>query len=357
MVIGWEFDDMIQFGITASSFPSGTPGALFAVGYDSVKARAWRWLGSFIGAKYTDPFTTLLKDSRFVTTTSTNDAVIIGMQSSPYLIAFPFDMSTGWGPIYPITSPSVPSQVIDISLTSNDSDVAVAALGQFPLVWTWISGSGFGTKYSDPASIGLVSTTYGVSFSPANDVIIGVGDGSAPNDYLSAWEWSGSGFGVLKSGPSSPPSARAYSIAFANDGSAVAIGFTASPYLNVYAWSGGAFGAKFSNPSTLITSTPLSVEFRPDNTAIAFGQEFFPYMGAYAWSGSGFGAKFANPSTLPSNYVSSVSFDSTGAYLATGNTSTYYLTVYPFSTSTAFGGTIRPPLAEQIVAAGVTFTK
>jgi hypothetical protein len=354
MVVGWEFDDMIQFGITASSLPSGVPGAVFAVGDDSVKARAWYWAGSFFGAKYTDPSTAALKDSYAIDITSANDNVAIGMQYSNYLIAFPFNLSTGWGAKYadPATLPSLGATRIKF----NPSASAVAVTGaQVPKVWAW-SGSGFGSQFSDPSSLGLIDNTQDVAFSPANDAIVAVGTSSS-SSYIAAWAWSGSGFGAIKSNPSSPPTALTRSVAFVNDGSAVAVGFDASPFIHVYAWSGGAFGAKFSNPSTLLTSAPMAIEFNPARTAVAVGQIASPYLGAYEWSGSGFGAKYANPSNVPTDFVRSISFNSTGEWLATSNSSTNYLTVYQFSAATGFGGVRRPPLAQQVLTRGTVFTK
>ena len=88
----------------------------------------------------------------------------------------------------------------------------------------------------------------------------------------------------------------------------IAVVHTTSPYISAYPWSGSGFGSKFSDPSTLPAGTGLGVDFSPSGDAIAVAHDTSPYISVYPWSGSGFGSKFSNPSTLPTGNGRSVAF-------------------------------------------------
>jgi hypothetical protein len=82
----------------------------------------------------------------------------------------------------------------------------------------------------------------------------------------------------------------------------------ASPFISAYPWSGSGFGTKFANPATLPTAQGNGVACSPSSTAIAVAHETTPFVTAYRWSGSGFGTKYANPATLPTGIGNSVAF-------------------------------------------------
>jgi hypothetical protein len=72
-----------------------------------------------------------------------------------------------------------------------------------------------------------------------------------------------------------------------------------TPFITAYPWSGSGFGTKFANPATLPTGYGNNVAFSPVGDAIAVAHGHSRYVSAYPWNGSGFGTKFANPATLP----------------------------------------------------------
>jgi hypothetical protein len=71
----------------------------------------------------------------------------------------------------------------------------------------------------------------------------------------------------------------------------VAVAHNTSPYITAYPWSGSGFGAKFSNPATLPSGSGRGVAFSPAGDAVAVAHLSSPYITAYPWSGSGFGDK------------------------------------------------------------------
>jgi len=88
----------------------------------------------------------------------------------------------------------------------------------------------------------------------------------------------------------------------------IAVAHSTTPFVSAYPWSGSGFGTKFSNPGTLPASTGNGVAFSPAGDAIAVAHPTTPYVSAYPWSGSGFGTKFSNPGTLPASTGRGVAF-------------------------------------------------
>ena len=73
--------------------------------------------------------------------------------------------------------------------------------------------------------------------------------------YASAYPWS-SGFGSKYSNPATLPTGTGFSAAFGT--SDIAVALDTSPYVSAYPWSSG-FGSKYSDPGTLPTGTGRGV--------------------------------------------------------------------------------------------------
>ena len=89
---------------------------------------------------------------------------------------------------------------------------------------------------------------------------------------------------------------------------ALAVAHSTTPFVTAYPWSGSGFGVKFTDPATLPTGTGNGVAFSPSGDALAVGHSTTPFVSAYPWSVYGFGTKFTNPSTLPTNTGNGVAF-------------------------------------------------
>jgi hypothetical protein len=101
-------------------------------------------------------------------------------------------------------------------------------------------------------------------------------------------------------------------VAFSPAGNAIAVvndGRLTAPLVSAYSWSGSGFGTKFSNPATLPFGEGYGVTFNKAGDAIAVAHDGSPFVSAYPWSGSGFGTKFANPTTLPTGIGNDVAFN------------------------------------------------
>ena len=88
----------------------------------------------------------------------------------------------------------------------------------------------------------------------------------------------------------------------------IAVAHSGSPNVSAYPWSGSGFGTKFTDPGTLPPSNGRGVAFTAAGDAIAVAHFSSPFITAYPWSGSGFGTKFADPATLPANVGRGVAF-------------------------------------------------
>jgi hypothetical protein len=202
------------------------------------------------------------------------------------------------------------------------------ATSPFITAYNWTS-SGFGTKYTNPATL-PAGTTRGVAFSPSGNAVAAAHDNSPA---ITAYPWSISGFGTKFTNPVTVPTGSGFSTAFAPNGNTVAVGHDTTPFVSAYPWSISGFGTKFTNPATLPTGTGNGVAFTPASDAIAVAHATTPFVSAYPWSGGGFGTKFTNPATLPASTGNGVAFSPSGAAIAVAHTTTPFITAYPWSGS------------------------
>ena len=189
------------------------------------------------------------------------------------------------------------------------------------------SGAGFGTKFTNPATLpsGL---GLGVAFSPAGDAIA-VSHSNSP--AISAYPWSGAGFGTKFSNPATLPTNIGNGVAFNPAGDTIAVAHDITPFVSAYPWSGVGFGTKFSNPATLPNGAGENIAFTSAGDFIAVAHDFSPFVSAYPWSGSGFGTKFSNPATLPTGTGLGVAFSPAGNAIAVSHDTTPFVSTYPWS--------------------------
>jgi WD40 repeat protein len=168
------------------------------------------------------------------------------------------------------------------------------------------SGSGFGTKYANPSPI-PGAFAYGVAFNPQETAIAVAHDPDGSSSTVSVYEWStASGFGTKYANPAVAPAGQGLCVSFSTSGSQIAVGSTSSPYITAYPWSAG-FGTKYSNPAINPDSRANGISFSPKGNAVAVATNDTPFITAYPWN-PGFGTKYANPATLPAAVSNDVAF-------------------------------------------------
>ena len=132
--------------------------------------------------------------------------------------------------------------------------------------------------------------------------------GGDSTNKISAYPWSASsGFGAKYSNPATPPTQYVSSAAFGSSSSItpstdIVLGSGATPFIHAYPWSlASGFGTKYTDPATLPVAGSTGVAFHPAGNAIVYAtyttsnsQVAYPFS-----SGTGFGTKYADPSPHP----------------------------------------------------------
>ena len=218
---------------------------MFGLGYqDPPTMRAYRWTGTAWGTELSGGARP--GDSVFATAFSFDgDYAFCSDGTSPYIAAFPFNSSSGFG-----TKKANPATLPTGAVTSIDTqeEEVVLSLVTSPYVSAYPFISSWGTKYADPATL---------------------------------------------------PTGVGQDVSFSGTGH-VAVAHQTAPYVTAYPFSSG-FGTKYANPSTAIPDNAGGIDFSPDQKNIVVGTGGnTPYMQMYSWS-SGWGTKYANPAVLPSN--------------------------------------------------------
>ena len=265
---------------------------------------------------------------------STVPSIAVVFGASPYIHAYRWITGVGFGAKYSDPSTLPGGDGYDVTFSPDGSDIAVAHDGSpYITVYSW-SSSGFGAKYSDPST----SPGYkcaGVAFSPDGSTLaVAQLNGFAGTRIYS---WSSSGFGTLYSNPSNIERFQ-YNITFSPDGSDIAVVGVTSPYVQVFPWSSSGAGTLYSNPSPSISNRARGVAFSPDGSALAVAHQDGSEISVYSWSSSGFGTKYSNPSSGLFNDGYSVAFSPDGSDIAIGtiaysHASSRTINVYAWSSS------------------------
>jgi hypothetical protein len=250
-----------------------------------------------IGTKYSNP-ATLPGGAAWVTRFNYNSTAIavVNQGGAPYINVYPWNDVTGFGTKYADPSPALTSNTNNMNhiawSPANDALIIGSpnSLAALAYAYRWTSGSGFGTKYADPAE--AANTVADITFNPAGTAVVMMLSSNTPS--MSAYAWSSaSGFGTRYADPVLG-FGFGKCVAFNPSGTAIVVGGTAT-YLTAYPWSAGA-GTKYPAPSSQIPGQPYNIHFTPSGNAVIVGHAGAPYITAYTWS-AGLGTKYANPST------------------------------------------------------------
>lgn len=277
--------------------------------------------------------------------------VAVGHAVTPFVTVYEFSPVTGFGTKYsnPASLPVFNGYDVDFH---PDGDVLLVTSfantstqkGLYAYAW---SPAGFGTKYSDPALPSMSGSHFtGGKFTPDGDAIV-VCAGATTTPTVFGYPWSvGSGFGTRFADPSSTPTDSGGGVAVSPDGTVVAAGFVSTPALKAWLFnSASGFSTKYTDAASSLGSS-REVKFSPSGAGIvAVSAATGPYVKGYPWNNTtGFGAAYSNPGTAPGNSLTggqpySLDFTPSGGALAisSGSAFTRWLTIYHWSDSTGFG--------------------
>lgn len=268
--------------------------------------------------------------------------ILISQGTSPYINAYPFSGS-GFGTRYSNPATLAPGTGNGTAFNPGTNSVALAhTTTPFFTVWAWSNSSGFGTKYTDPSPAVTESsgTGLGVEFSPSNDAIA-LGMSSLSSPYIQAYRWSSSGWGTRYANPSSGLNNSTRGIDFIPAGNVLGVANIATPFINAYAWtSESGFGTKFADPSNLPPGG-LGLKFNAQGTVIgATYSNATPYLAFYPWS-SGFGTRYSAPGTPPPGIAWDLSWHPSGNAVAVAHSTTPFISAWAWSSG--FGSKFANP--------------
>lgn len=167
------------------------------------------------------------------------------------------------------------------------------------IAFHWTAGSGYGSKYADPATLAIASAV-AIRYSPSGATVAQMTNNAGPR-WISAYPWTdGGGFGAIYGSAPTGANTSGGGIAFSPNNAFIAIVNGISPFVRVYPWvDGSGFGAKVSDPATLPAADNAhgveGVAWSDDGLAIVMGGVLSPFMTGYPWSAAGFGAKYTDP--------------------------------------------------------------
>lgn len=236
--------------------PGGGAVAAVSEGYNAPMLEAYRWEDATFGAKYSPPTippqsgVNTFRGGKSLAFSPNGDAIVVGVGVAPYIAAYP-----------------------------------------------WSDSGGFGVKHANP-SVALTSSRFALEFSVTGVALFTTGYDSSG---ISAFAFDpATGFGAKYSAPATLPSGNPVpyqkSLAVCPDNRAVALAHVGSPYVSVWRWHDvTGFGEKYANPSSL-PANAKGVEFTPDGkflivTGVFVSSTSYTYV--YKWdSEDGFGDLF-----------------------------------------------------------------
>ena len=291
--------------------PQGDAIAVVGHGGAAPYMNVYPWSSSGFGSKYSQPATAIAGRGYGVNFRPQGDAIAIAHQTQHKIAAYPWS-SSGFGTKYadPTGNPALGGQFD----TSGARAVAYSPAGdaiavgfdtnQKIFAYSW--SSGFGTKYADPSNQ-PGDQVHDVAFKPQGDAIAFAAKRFYGSPAVGAYPWSsGSGFGTRYSNPATEVPNNGFGVAFKAQGDAIAVAHLSSPFVTAYPWSSG-FGTKYANPVTAVAGSGYGVDFSRNGDAIAVAHSTTPFVSAYPWS-AGFGTKYADPGTIPNGRGNNVDF-------------------------------------------------
>src|SRR5512139_1534205 len=100
--------------------------------------------------------------------------------------------------------------------------------------------------------------------------------------YITAYEFSATGFGTKYTNPATLPAGGCNDVSFTAGKDAIAVAnASVAPFVSAYPWSPAGFGTRYTDPATLPTGACYGIDFSPAGNAIAVASNTTPYIFAY----------------------------------------------------------------------------
>jgi hypothetical protein len=282
-----------------------------------------------------------------------------GPAANQRLTVYPWNNSKGFGTAYgrPTAAQGLLGEVHLTSFVPDNSNIAVSFwVSPYFSIWRW-SSLGFGTRYSDAASLLNPPGTGPAGFTWTSSVDAFLAINNASPISAQAWAWnSSSGFGSKYANSATLATSNgAYAITMNADSSLVAAQIYNSPWVVLLPWSSSSgFGTQYSSPSTLppgFSSLYVPISFNKVTNDLAEGYRVAPYIAAYPTGPSGFGTKYSNPASALAGQVYSLRFSPNGSALGIVNGGSVAVSAYQWGGG--FGTKYSDPSPAPLYAYGM----
>lgn len=295
----------VAFSPSGQHIAVGSNGA-FVGGVGSPTVSVYPWDNGF-GTKYSDP-STVLGENRVTDLAFSPDgnSIVLGHLFSTYIDGYQW--SNGFGTKFSNPATDVSGSVGGISISPNGTWLAVAHdSSPYRTVYAFNSSAGFGSQQSVGSGNTIPTTGRDACFGPGgNNLAISCGQTNTP---IYVYPWSSSQYSIQYSDfGSGSTTGLVRGVSFSPSEDVLAAAIQNSPKVLCYRW-GGTFGSRFSNPSTIPDGLGQGVAFAPDGSQIAVSTSSGSFIYAYPWSyAGGFGTAYSSPSTTPSLTAYQVTF-------------------------------------------------
>jgi hypothetical protein len=260
---------------------------------DSLRLNAWAWSAGSWGTKFSAPSTITSATHRFPKFNPQNTDVITSIGTAGNTTTDTYAWSSGWGTRY--TSPTFTNGQNAGEFVLNGTAVIYGIISNTaPLVaYPFTSGTGYGTKFADPATLPTGQGGY-IAWDENTSSVITSQQNVSP--YINAYPFTSSGWGTRFTITSAFTTAS-NDIAFDKRGQS-AFFLQSTPTRR--AWSASGFGSNLTSPSSpLTTGTGLTIAVSPDNSIfVQTSNGVSPYIKAWPIrSSTTMGTAFSNPAS------------------------------------------------------------
>lgn len=206
------------------------------------------------GTKYANPASLPAARGQALGFRPQDDVLIVAQDNAAGFLAYSWSPA-GFGVL--LSAPASNSADVRSVNWLDDGNAVAGAVSAGGVAYAWAAG--WGTKFSDPTPYPNVAVGQGVAFRKQLDAIVMSGGVNGVTTYrMSAYAWSASGFGARFSDPASGIGSNTNLMKFKNDGTTI-FSIHQNGTMYAYSWSSGW--------GTLSTSSLSSVRsFTPSNT-------------------------------------------------------------------------------------------
>lgn len=238
-------------------------------------------------------------------------AVIVGLQTTPFVVAYPFNTVTGkFSAKYANPAVLPASTVTTVAVTPNSKFVGLAnsetAAPFFTVYAIDTVGSTWGAKSAAPAAPPASGTGGGLAFTDAGDGLFVAGTTYL---YEYAFNQTTGVIGARVDAPSVPGSGAPLGWLFQKGGKVI-LPWTTTPFIHGWNFAAGAWSAKWANPAQLPATLLGAGAIADDAGSVFFNSGVDAtsgvQCGGWLLNPTSFGARVIpsfRPSTNPSNVI------------------------------------------------------